>query len=39
MAAEILIETRNLINTQMNMLELAEQETERVLKRNKLNEI
>ena len=39
MAAEILNETRNLINTQMNMLELAEQETERVLKRNKLNEI
>ena len=39
MAAEILNETRNLINTQMNVLELAEQETERVLKRNKLNEI
>ena len=39
MAAEILNETRNLINTQMNMLELAERETERVLKRNKLNEI
>ena len=39
MAGEILNETRNLINTQMNMLELAERETERVLKRNKLNEI
>ena len=32
MAAEIL-------NTQMKMLELAERETERLLKRNKLNEL
>ena len=39
MAAEILNETRNLINTQMKMLELAERETERLLKRNKLNEL
>ena len=30
---------RNLINTQMKMLELAERETERLLKRNKLNEL
>ena len=39
MAAEILNETRNLINTQMKMLELAERETERLLKRNNLNEL
>ena len=39
MAAEILNETRNLINTQMKMLELTERETERLLKRNKLNEL
>ena len=39
MAAEILNETRNLINTQMEMLEIAERETERLLKRNKLNEL
>ena len=39
MAAEILNETRNLINTQMKMLELAERETERLLKRSKLNEL
>ena len=39
MAAEILNETRNLINTQMKMLELAQRETERLLKRNKLNEL
>ena len=30
---------RNLINTQMKMLELAERETERLLKRNILNEL
>ena len=39
MAADILSETRNLINTQRKMLELAERETERLLKRNKLNEL
>ena len=39
MAAEILNETRNLINTQMKMLELTERDTERLLKRNKLNEL
>ena len=39
MAAEILSETRNLINTKRKMLELAERETERLLKRNKLNEL
>ena len=39
MAAEILNEIRNLINTQMKMLELAQRETERLLKRNKLNEL
>ena len=39
MAAEILSGTRNLINTEMKMLELAERETERLLKRNKLNEL
>ena len=39
MAAEILSGTRNLINTQMKMLELAERETERLLRRNKLNEL
>ena len=39
MAAEILNKTRKLINTQMKMLELAERETERLLKRNKLNEL
>ena len=39
MAAEILNKTRKLINTQMKMLELAERETERLLKRNNLNEL
>ena len=39
MAAEILNETRNYVDTQMKMLELAERETERLLKRNKLNEL
>ena len=39
MAAEILSGTRNLMNTQMKMLELAERETERLLRRNKLNEL
>ena len=38
MTAEILNETRNLINTQMEMLEIAERETESLLKRKKLNE-
>ena len=39
MEVEILNETRNLINTQMKMLELAERETEQLLKRNKLNKL
>ena len=39
MAEEILNETRNLISTQMKMLDRAESETERLLKRNKLNEL
>ena len=39
MTGEILNETRKLINAQMEMLELAERETERLLKRNKLNEL
>ena len=39
MAADILNETRNLINTQMKMLELAERKTERLLKSSKLNEL
>ena len=39
MAAEILSETRNLINTKRKTLELAERESERLLKRNKLNEL
>ena len=39
MAAEILSETRNLINTKRKTLELAERESERLLKRNKLNKL
>ena len=39
MTAEILNETRNLINTQMEMLEIAGRETERLLKINNLNEL
>ena len=39
MAPEVLNDTRNLIKTQMKMLELAERETGSLLKRNKLNEL
>ena len=38
MAAEILNETRNLINTQIKMPELAERQTGTLLIRNELNE-
>ena len=39
MAAEILNETRNLINTQIKMPELAERQTGTLLIRNELNEL
>ena len=39
MTAEILNEKRNLIKTQMKVLELGERETGRLLKRHKLNEL
>ena len=39
MAPEVLNDTRNLIKTQMKMLELAERETGSLLKRNKLKEL
>ena len=39
MAAEILNEKRNLIKTQMKVLELGERQTGRLLKRHKLNEL
>ena len=39
MEVEILNKTRNFINTQKKMLELAERETEQLLKRNELNKL
>ena len=39
MIVEILNKTRKLRNSQMKRLELAEWETERLLKRNKLNKL
>ena len=39
MEVEILNKTRNFINTQKKMLELAERETKQLLKRNELNKL